>query len=146
MYDWLPTIMEYIGAAQRVPDGLPGRSFSPLLTGNAIGERRSIYVFDEYGPVRMIRSQDWKLVWRYPPGAHELYNLADDPDEKVNLFSAPGQGDRTRSMCRELDDLFTRYVDPELDGARLPITGRGQLDHAAKEDAFAYRFPWLDER
>lgn len=145
-YDWLPTIMEYTGATERVPDGLPGRSFAPLLTGHAIGERQSIYVFDEYGPVRMIRSQEWKLVWRYPAGAHELYNLADDPFEKVNLFSAPGQADRIRTMRRELDDWFACYVDPELDGARLPVTGRGQLDHATKEDAFAYRFPWVDEQ
>ncbi len=96
------------------------------------------------GPVRMIRSQEWKLVWRYPSGPHELYNVAEDPEERVNLFGRPGQADRVRSLRRELDDWFASYVDPELDGSRLPVTGRGQRDHATKEDAFAYRFPWLD--
>ena len=134
----------YTGAPERVPDGLPGRSFAPLLAGENIGERDAIYVFDEYGPVRMIRSQEWKLVWRYPAGPNELYNEVEDTAEHVNLFGQKGQADRIRSMRRELDDWFASYVDPELDGTKLPITGRGQLDHATKESAFAYRFPWTD--
>ena len=143
-YDWLPTLMEYIGSPEIVPDGLPGSSFSPLLCGEPISERESIYVFDEYGPVRMIRSQEYKLVWRYPSGPHELYNVKEDPAEHINLFGKPGQADRIRAMRQELDDWFASYVDPELDGEKLPITGRGQIDHATKEDAFAYRFPWTD--
>ena len=143
-YDWLPTLMEYIGAPDHVPDGLPGRSFAPLLAGRPIGERKSIYVFDEYGPVRMIRSQEWKLVWRYPGGSHELYNIAEDPDERDNLFDRSGHGDRIRTLRRELDDWFASYVDPRLDGSKLAITGRGQRDHATKADAFAYRSPWID--
>ncbi len=142
-YDWLQTLMEYLGAADRIPDGLPGRSFSPLLTGDSIAERKSIYVFDEYGPVRMIRSAEWKLVWCYPAGPHELYDVAEDPDERVNLFSRPGHTERIRAMRRELDDWFASHVDPRFDGSKLPVTGRGQRDHATKEDAFAYRMPWI---
>ena len=143
-YDWLPTLMEYTGTPECIPDGLPGRSFSPLLDGRPIGERQSIYVYDEYGPVRMIRSEEWKLIWRYPAGAHELYNVAEDPEERVNLFGQRGYADRIRSLRRELDDWFASYVDPGLDGSRRPITGRGQLDHATRDGAFAYRFPWID--
>ena len=138
-YDWLPTFLDYAGAADRVPDGLPGRSFAPLLAGQAGGERKSVFVFDEYGPVRMIRSQEWKLIWRYPAGAHELYDVAKDPNERVNLFIRPGYADCIRTLRRELDDWFSRYVDPELDGSRLPVTGYGQRDHATKADAFDYR-------
>ena len=141
-YDWLPTLLEYLDAADRVPDGLPGRSFAPLLAGRSIDERKSIYVFDEYGPVRMIRSQEWKLVWRYPAGPHELYNVADDPEERANLFSRPGHGDRIRSLRRELDDWFASYVVPQFDGSKLPVTGHGQRDYATKEGAFDYRRPW----
>ncbi len=144
-YDWMPTLLEYTGLADRYPDGLPGRSFAPLLTGDAIGERESIYVFDEYGPVRMIRSQEWKLVWRYPGGAHELYNVVEDPKETTNLFGHPGQHQRIAKMLGSLEDWFDAYVDPQFDGSRLGITGRGQSDHATRKDAFAYRFPWLDQ-
>ena len=99
---------------------------------------------NEYGPVRMIRSREWKLVWRYPAGPHELYNVGEDPTERLNLFGQRGHADRIRALRRELDDWFASYVDSELDGSRLPVTGRGQLDHATREDAFAYRFPWND--
>ena len=143
-YDWLPTLLEYVGAADRVPEGLPGRSFAPLLAGRPIGEREHVYVFDEYGPVRMIRSREWKLVWRYPGGPHELYHVADDPDERRNLFSRRGHTDRIRTLRRELDDWYASHVDPNFDGTRLPVTGRGQRDHATREDAFAYRLPWLE--
>ena len=125
--------------ASKGANGLPGRSFAPLLAGQAGGERKSVFVFDEYGPVRMIRSQEWKLVWRYPAGAHELYDVANDPNERVNLFIQPGYADRIRTLRRELDDWFSIYVDPELDGSRLPVTGYGQRDHATKADAFDYR-------
>ena len=143
-YDWLPTLLEYLGVADRVPGGLPGHSFAPLLADQPIGERRSVYVFDEYGPVRMIRTREWKLVWRYPGGPHELYNVADDPEEHLNLFRRPGNGDRIRTLRRELDDWFASYVVPELDGTKLAVTGWGQRDHATKKDAFAYRPAGLD--
>ena len=143
-YDWLPTLLDYLAAADRVPGGLPGRSFAPLLADRSTGERDRVYVFDEYGPVRMIRSHEWKLVWRYPAGPHELYNVADDPQERTNLFSRRGHTERIRSLRRELEDWFASYVDPQLDGAKLPVTGRGQRDYATKDDAFTYRWPWVE--
>lgn len=144
-YDWLPTLLEYVGLTDTLPQGLPGRSFAPLLSGKALGERENIYVFDEYGPVRMIRSEEWKLVWRYPGGAHELYNVIEDPNELKNLFNRPGHKDRIKTMLRDLEGWFESYVDPQLDGTKLAVTGRGQSDHATMKDAFAYRFPWLDQ-
>jgi len=139
-YDWFPTLLEYIGLEDQFPQGLPGRSFSPLLEGKTLGERESIVVFDEYGPVRMIRSREWKLVWRYPGGPHELYNLIEDPTEKNNLFNSPGYADKIKTMRQNLEEWYSRYVDPRLDGTRLPVTGRGQKARAGEEDAFAYRF------
>lgn len=139
-YDWLPTLLEYTGHEDQVPQDLPGRSFAPILVGNEMGERESIYVFDEYGPVRMIRTHDWKLVWRYPGGAHELYNLIEDPGEKHNLFGYREYAEQIKSMRRELEEWYLSYVNPRLDGTKLPVTGRGQTAHATEEDAFAYRF------
>jgi len=93
---------------------------------------------------RAIRTRDWKLVWRYPSGPHELYDIAADPQEFRNLFSHPGQAERIRELRRPLDAWFATYADPALDGRRLGVTGRGQRDHATRDGAFAYRFPWLD--
>ena len=140
-YDWLPTLLEYIGLKAPIPQGLPGHSFSPLLRGKDISERESIFVFDEYGPVRMIRSKEWKLVWRYSEGYHELYNLTEDPDEKNNLLHR-GYDERVDSMRRDMEDWFSRYADPRVDGVELPISGRGQLNLADAEDAFPLEIPY----
>ena len=67
-----------------------------------MGERESIFVFDEYGPVRMIRSREWKLIWRYPAGAHELYNVIEDPDAHETLFNKPGLASLIADLRREL--------------------------------------------
>lgn len=76
-------------------------------------------------------------------GHHGIYgkgnDVAKDPNERVNLFIQPGYADRIRTLRREMEDWFSRYVDPELDGSRLPVTGYGQRDHATKADAFDYR-------
>ncbi len=146
-YDWLPTALDYLGLADQTPDGLPGKSFAGVLKDQAAPERDNVVVFDEYGPVRMIRSHEWKLVWRYPAGPHELYHLVTDPHEKTNLFDKRGNLDRIHDMRRQLDQWFKQFVNPAIDGTRLEITGRGQKDLADQPDAFLCRFPdaWLPD-
>ena len=89
-YDVLPTLLEYLGLPNPQAQTLPGRSFAPLLRGESLLEREHVIVFDEYGPVRMIRSRDWKYIHRYPYGPHEFYDLANDPDEAHNLIDTAG--------------------------------------------------------
>jgi arylsulfatase A-like enzyme len=147
-YDWLPTALDYLGLRVAPPAGLPGRSFAPLLRSEAMDAGDEVVVFDEYGPVRMIRTHEWKLVWRYPAGRHELYHLTEDPDERVNLFDVRGYGEVVAELRARLGDWFSRYVDPRYDGSRLPVSGRGQLASADLPGAFAMRYPdeWLPER
>jgi arylsulfatase A-like enzyme len=140
-YDWLPTVLDYLGLADRTPDDLPGKSFAPLLRGKSMDGRENVVVFDEYGPVRMIRSHEWKLVWRYPAGPHELYHLAEDPEEKCNLMDYQGNEELVEQMRQELDEWFDRYADPVLDGRDKPVTGRGQLARADEQNAFRFRYP-----
>ena len=141
-YDWLPTLLDYLGLQDALPAGLPGRSFAPLLHGETLdGDSKPIVVFDEYGPVRMIRTQEWKLVWRYPAGPHELYHLAKDPDETRNLFDYRGNAEIVQSLRADLDAWFARYAVAGFDGKRLPVTGRGQLGPADRPNAFTARRP-----
>jgi len=74
----------------------------------------------------MIRTEDWKYVHRYPHGPHELYDLANDPGERENLIDDPEHEDRVASLRADLAAWFGEYVDPTLDGARFPVTGKGQ--------------------
>ncbi|MFC6452920.1 sulfatase-like hydrolase/transferase [Paenibacillus vulneris] len=130
-YDFMPTLLDYLHV--RNPEGdadgiqLPGHSFASLLLGKPAEEREHIFVFDEYGPVRMIRSRDWKYIHRYPYGPHELYDLKNDPDERSNLMLADDDNEHAVRLKAELDEWFVRYVNPELDGVREPVSGGGQL-------------------
>ena len=84
-YDFMPTLLDYLGLPDPNDDMSPGRSFLPALSGETNEAKEEIVVFDEYGPVRMIRTREWKYVHRYPYGPHELYDLVGDPDERSNL-------------------------------------------------------------
>jgi arylsulfatase A-like enzyme len=128
-YDFLPTLLDYVGCPM-AEACLPGKSFASLLRGEAFEAAEHLVVFDEYGPVRMIRSQDWKYVHRYPYGPHELYDLRNDPDETRNLIQEPAQRATAQALRAELDAWFLKYVDPRIDGAREAVTGKGQIDRA----------------
>jgi len=88
----------------------------------------------------MIRTREWKYIHRYPYGPHELFNLADDPDETRNRVNDAGCACQVAALRARLGEWFERYVDPTLDGARQPVSGLGQLNlvrTASPETAFA---------
>ncbi|HUU69603.1 MAG TPA: sulfatase-like hydrolase/transferase [Planctomycetota bacterium] len=126
-YDFMPTILDYLGLPNPAGDELPGRSFAHILQG-AGGGHEAIVVCDEYGPVRMIRDRHWKYVHRFPYGPHELYCLGEDPRETRNLVDAPNCREIVERLRGRLDEWFLRYVLPPLDGARQPVSGKGQID------------------
>ena len=126
-YDIMPTLLDYLGLPNPEAENLPGHSFANLLNNQPLSGRNHIVVFDEYGPVRMIRNQGWKYVHRYPYGPHELYNLEEDPDEHTNLIDSPACREIEAALRAEMEAWFLRYTDPALDGRHEPVTGKGQL-------------------
>lgn len=152
-YDLMPTILDYLAVANPEVDGLPGRSFASLLRGEGSDLHSHVCVLDEYGPTRMIRTAAWKYVHRVPFGPHELYNVAQDPDERTNLINEPAHLDIQTELRFKLDQWFVRYADPEKDGAREAVMGRGQLNvvgPAARgkkrfADDVAYHADFLDK-
>jgi len=140
-YDFMPTLLAYLGMENPGAAKLPGRSFAPLLTGEADRGRESVVVYDEYGPARMIRTRRWKYVHRYPYGPHELYDLVDDPGERNNLYEQAEHGGQVQQLKATLEGWFICYVDPKFDGTHEPVTGKGQLGLAGPsangEDNFA---------
>ena len=131
-YDFMPTILDCVGLENPEADKLPGRSFAPLLKGDKLPARDSVVVYDEYGPVRMIRDERWKYVHRYGDMPCELYDLAEDPGENSNRVDDGDCAAIVKEMRSRLDEWFARYVDPERGGAVEPVTGRGQIDLCGK--------------
>jgi arylsulfatase A-like enzyme len=123
----MPTLLDYlelpIPSAER---NLPGQSFAPLLRGQPLAGRECVVIYDEYGPVRMVRTAEWKYVYRHAHGPHELYDLVNDPDERRTLVDEPGQQARIAELKAMMDEWFARYVEPVRDGLRQDGTLHGQ--------------------
>lgn len=142
-YDLTPTILDYLGVNWEPDIALPGGSFTHLLEGIAGSnndsrheDARKVVVYDEYGPVRMIRTEAYKYVHRFPDGPHELFDLLADPNERVNLIADAALEAEIRQLQAGLDEWFGTYVVAEHDGKSLPVTGLGQNDRASSGGAF----------
>ena len=117
-YDFMPTLLDYLDLPIPTGQNLPGQSVAHLLRGEPGPGNEIVVVYDEYGPVRMIRTKEWKYVYRHAHGPHDLFHLTEDPDERVNLAGDPAYADRMRELHTAMEDWFRQYVIPERDGLR----------------------------
>jgi arylsulfatase A-like enzyme len=90
LQDLAPTMLDLAGAA--IPDGTHGRSLMPLLRGEEADRRCGYYVqnITHISAIhqRAWRTDRWKLILS-ETGAHELYDLAADPEEELDIFLTP---------------------------------------------------------
>ena len=139
--DLFPTILDMASAQYQLTDRQPGTSLYPYLKAGCpdTEENRIIEIHDEYGFVRMLRNNRYKLVRRYRWNDAELYDMLEDPAETVNRISDPALQDVVAEMTAQLEEWFKKYSDPHCDGRNsLTLTGSGQQDLCWKEDAFAH--------
>ena len=94
--DWLPTLLELLGATHACPPNLDGISFAPTLLGQSQPPRPFLYRESPgYGGQQCVRAGDWKAVRqklnpeprqpRPPAIKTELYDLAQDPAETTDV-------------------------------------------------------------
>lgn len=126
-YDFFPTLFDYLEIDFPSGGKLPGKSFAPILRNESMTEEGNIFIFDEYGPVRMIRNKEWKYIHRYPYGPHEFYHLEEDPDENHNLYDQEVYQERIEKMKAEMEKWFYKYVNPKTDAIKEANLGHGQL-------------------
>ncbi len=127
-YDFFPTLLELLGLDTSQTSRLPGSSFAPVLRGEApLDGDGDVVVYDEYGPVRMIRTRRYKYIHRYPYGPNEFYDLERDPDEADNRIEDPAFQEEIRALRGRMERWFNDYADPDVDGSREGVTGSGQL-------------------
>ncbi len=114
-YDTFHTIAELAGLPLSKQEGYAGRSYAPLLRGERISWDNTRY--GEYGDLRMIRNERWKLVFRYPAGPHELFDLQADPTERLNRYDA--QPETAADLKARLDDFYRQHNVAALSGLRV---------------------------
>ena len=95
MMDLGPTILEL--ANVNVPDTYEAQSLLPALESDSEWHGRDV-VFAEHGRdgilqetdfMTMVRTKNWKLVHFVDQAFGQLFDLVNDPDEKLNLWGNP---------------------------------------------------------
>ncbi|MBO9607145.1 MAG: sulfatase-like hydrolase/transferase [Paenibacillaceae bacterium] len=86
--DLIPYFFETCGV--EAPSDLPGRSIRGLLDRSE--EERRPYVFSELDNRAMVREERYKYIF-YSSGEKELYDLASDPHEMINLANRESSRD-----------------------------------------------------
>lgn len=109
------TILDAAGVA--VPEAYQGVSLLGYTRGEAPAADREAFLcehlweLDEIPSSEGIRTERWKYMrYRFIPGREELYDLAADPEEAVNLASDPAYGRTLEELRRECDRQIERYV------------------------------------
>ncbi|GAB3234934.1 sulfatase [Algoriphagus aestuariicola] len=117
--DWISTALEAAGENPDQPE-LEGESLWSVLTGaNPSLERDLFWHFPHYRapdvtPHSVVRSGDYKLIYYFDGKEPELFDLSNDPEEKINL-------------AKQLP-LIVMQLKTKLEGfwentdARLPVT------------------------
>jgi arylsulfatase A-like enzyme len=130
--DWLPTLLDLIGARRHIPPGIDGLSFAPTLLGRKQPPRPFLYRESPgYGGQQSIRAGDWKAIRtnlnpgpraaNSRPGALELYDLARDPGETNNLAARqPEVLDRLRRQLERQHVPSAIWPIAALDGTPEP--------------------------
>ncbi len=114
--DWFATIVEVAELKSPAAAKLDGVSLQSVWNENKSPARTAplIWEFAEYGGIVAIRDGDWKAIRRdlNKPQAlpWELYNIANDPQEKINL--AAKHPDVVHSL--EQRYLETRSREPDF--------------------------------
>lgn len=106
--DWFATLCEAAGLD--APGGLDGQSLWPVMRGGAPPEphKPMVWVFSEYGGQVAVRIGDHKVIRQglktNKPGAWEVYDLASDPGETLDLAA-----DRP-DLIRQAVEILRREV------------------------------------
>ena len=115
--DWMPTLLELIGAAGDTPKGIDGISFASTLMGKTQPERPFLYRESPAGGGQQaVRVGHWKgirsNVAAAPRGTDgklgglELYDLAHDPKEERDL--AAERPDIIAMLSKIMDEQHTK--------------------------------------
>ena len=119
--DFAETFLDMAGVD--APDNMQGESIVPILKGRTPdGWRRSIYYhYYEFPGAHSVarhfgtRTDRYKIIHYYELGEWELFDLKEDPREKLNVFGDPAYAGIKRKMLRLLE-AERRYYEDDTGG------------------------------
>ncbi len=124
-HDLYPSLLDMAGLPLLPGQHANGKSFAPLLHGEAFERGPLFWHYPTYSPVgntpsSAIREGDWKLIYFFETDECELYNLAMDLSEKNDL--AATEPERVDAMKKKLFDHLDKIGAkfPEVSPSSLP--------------------------
>jgi arylsulfatase A-like enzyme len=107
--DVFPTMCDWLDIP--APDWLQGRSFMPLIRGEAIETREQVFgevnYHAAYEPMRSVRTKRWSYIRRFDPRPHPVLPNTDNSPGKQILIEHGWE-----SMPQEEEYLFDLVFDP----------------------------------
>ena len=126
-HDVLPTLLDGLGLRSNI-SSMHGESFINVLKGDSDSHRDVIITGYHDGADRCIRDGRWSYIQRPADKADELYNLIDDPHEKVNLI------DQYHDEAIRLASSFGNYFHRRGGAAIVKgIQGKYEVDSGSVE-------------
>ncbi|MCU0247198.1 MAG: sulfatase-like hydrolase/transferase, partial [Bryobacter sp.] len=127
-YDFMPTLLDYVGVAAPEDRHRAGESYAGLLNATRSEDREELYF--EYEYVRAVRTKRWKYIHRVEGWPSELFDLQNDPGEERNVLETPAGRKTAVELQRKLQAFFERKGAPPIEQWRsttrqvLPRYGR----------------------
>lgn len=133
--DLMPTLLDAAGVS--IPGSVDGQSLLPLCRGEQPAWRDFIHGEHAYGKLshHYVTNGAEKYVWYSQTGEEQLFDLASDPQELVNLAGSPQWQDKLSAwrdiLVTELNGREEGYVQGS--GLVVGRTPRTCLDHLLRE-------------
>ena len=112
-YDYMPTILDYVGVKAPDDEKRAGRSYVPLLMGGGSNWRDRLYF--EYSNVRGVRTGTLKYVERTKEFPSELFDLEKDPGETKSVIGEAKYEKQLAALKKDLASYFEKKGAPPLE-------------------------------
>jgi arylsulfatase A-like enzyme len=113
-FDFLPSVLDYLGFADRKISQGAGQSYAAALTGSESGTEQSD-VFFEFMTVRAIRTEQWLYQKSFLLGDDALFDLEADPEQRHDRVDDSDYAEVVKMLDTRLTDFFARTADPRYD-------------------------------
>jgi len=134
-----PTAVDLAGL--EIPSSVQMPSVAPLIRGEKVRGDKDTMFDSIYGSYRhfqrMLRTDDYKLIYYPRLKKSQLFDMNNDPDELIDLAAEPEHATRITTMMAELETWKKRVGDPldnnDVENSFKMMGGINDKDHRARD-------------